>query len=103
MIRMFVTKNLILVSVAATPKKMIDKKDGHEFVKFRHVFMTPETKELIAWADDDKYRVDVKPALKFDPAKAKDFLFDQTDWEGNSRLRLIGRDEAMEYLKKSGS
>jgi len=89
---------VILVELAEKPKIIKDSVDGHDVIKFRHVFMTEEGKELIAFADDEGYRTMVTPALEWNPDFAKPFLFESTSWQGNERLKLINKAQADAFL-----
>jgi len=92
-------KKLILCEIADKPKEITDQSTGQTIKKFRHVFMTPEGTELIAWSDNDGYRPRIKPALEWNPELAQNFLFDSRQWEGNERLKLIERVAADAYLR----
>jgi len=90
---------LILVDVASAPKVIADKKSGMALNKWRHTFMTPEGKELIAWSDNDMYKALITPVLEWDDAKSKPYLFESTMWEGVERLRLVERTVADAFMR----
>jgi len=91
---------LILCEVAKDPKQVVDKSTGVTLLKWRHVFMTPEGTELVAWSDNDGYRSRVKPALEYNPELATTFLFESRQWDGSERLKLIERTVAEAYLRE---
>jgi len=95
---MYQTRKLILVGIAKVIGK--DKKTGDDFTTYKHEFLQEDGNTQFAYANNEGYIKDVCPVLKWEAAKAQDFLFESREFMGEVKWKLVERMKATALLRE---